>query len=79
MPNILAHDPIRALPIYQAGLSAGADIGLRIALDALTAERSRQERLMADDAGSDARRVYAGGVLLDVARAVGAVFRQETR
>jgi hypothetical protein len=32
----------RALPLYQAGLAAGTDIGLRVALDALTQERIRE-------------------------------------
>jgi hypothetical protein len=55
---------IRQLPIYRAGLYAGQDIGLRIALDALTGERGRPERL----GGSPACRVYAEGALLAVSK-----------
>jgi hypothetical protein len=81
MTNI-THD-IRELPIYQAGLSAGQDIGLRRALDALTAERTRQDQLMAaePDSGSPvaARLAYTAAVLLDVTKAVASRFRQATR
>jgi len=72
MAHILAHDPIRVLPIYRDGFNAGQDLGLRIALDAITAERIRQERL---DSGSQACRVYAEGALLAVAKVVAARFR----
>jgi hypothetical protein len=41
MTNMLANDPLRDLPIYRHGFSAGQDVELRIALDALTAERGR--------------------------------------
>jgi hypothetical protein len=67
---------IRQLPIYKAGLSAGQDIGLRIALDAITAERGRQERLgSSPDSGSPACRVYADGALLAVSKVLAGRFR----
>jgi hypothetical protein len=70
------HD-VRRLPIYRDGLAAGTDIGLRIALDALTNERARQERLgSSPDSGSPACRVYADGCLLAVARVLAGRFRQ---
>jgi hypothetical protein len=57
----------------------GQDVGLRIALDALTAERIRHDRLIAaePDSGSPvaARLSYAAAVLLDVAKVVAGRFR----
>jgi hypothetical protein len=53
---------IRALPIYVEGFNAGQDTGLRIALDAITAERIRQTHMQAThDAASPAaaRHEYA--------------------
>jgi hypothetical protein len=77
MPNSLTYDPIRALPIYRAGFAAGQDVGLRLALNAITAERGHQERLATHpDAGSPACRVYANGVLLGVAKVMARRFRQ---
>jgi len=48
MPNSLIYDPVRGLPIYHAGLAAGTDIGLRIALDAICGELATQNRLLAE-------------------------------
>jgi hypothetical protein len=79
MPTNLNPD-VAALPLYQLGLAAGTDIGLRLALDALTAERIRQGQLAAaePDSGSPvaARLAYTAAVLLDVTRVVAARFRQ---
>ena len=82
MAPSLIHDPIRKLPLWQDGYARGIDTGLVVALSAITAERAHQERLgSADDAGSEAARVYADGALLAVARVLAARFRthQETR
>jgi hypothetical protein len=70
----------RALPLYQAGLSAGTDIGLRVALDALTQERIRVGNIQA--AHSDlrsptaARAAYAEAHLGSVSRTVADRFRR---
>jgi hypothetical protein len=37
MPNILTHDPVRDLPIYRDGFTAGQNVGLRVALEVLVA------------------------------------------
>jgi hypothetical protein len=77
MANSLTHDPARALPLYRDGFSAGRDVGLAIALAAITAERVHQERLARDpDARSPACRVYADGVLLALAKVMARRFRQ---
>jgi hypothetical protein len=73
MPQNPTHE-IRVLPLYRDGFRAGQDTGLRIALDALTAERGRQAET---HPGSPACRVYADGALLAVSRALAARFRQE--
>jgi hypothetical protein len=67
---------IAALPIYQDSVQHGTDIGLRLALDAITAERGHQERLgsQPDHPGSPACRVYANGVLLTVSKTIAARF-----
>jgi hypothetical protein len=67
---------IAALPIFQDGVQHGTDIGLRIALDAITSERQHQERLgsQPDHPGSPACRVYADGALLTVAKTIAARF-----
>jgi hypothetical protein len=76
MAHTLAHDSARELRIYIDGFHAGCDIGLAIALAAITAEHAHQERVARHpDSGSPACRVYADGVLLAVARVVGARFR----
>ena len=68
MPNNITPD-IRALPLYLDGVRHGTDIGIAIAMTAITAERIHQEQLGdADGAGSDACRVYADGALLASAR-----------
>jgi hypothetical protein len=57
------------------GIRTGPDIGLRLALDTLTAERIRQEQLAAE--GSRLEQIaHADGVLLAVARAVARGFRR---
>ncbi len=77
MPTSLTYDPIRELPIYRDGFSAGRDVGLAIALAAITAERAHQERLARHpDSGSHTCRVYADGVLLAVAKVMARGFRQ---
>lgn len=48
MNDSIADNNIRALPLYRLGFDAGKDVGLRLALDALTAERVRQETMAAD-------------------------------
>ena len=66
---------IRELPLYLAGFSAGRDVGLAIALAALTAERGRQETMAADRVKRErGRYVYAEGVLLAVTRVVASRF-----
>jgi hypothetical protein len=77
MANSLTYDPIRELPIYQAGFAAGRDVGLRLALDAHTSEHVRQETMAAEQVQRDrGRYVYAEGVLLNVTRVVASRFRQ---
>ncbi len=69
----------RELPIYRDGLAVGTDIGLRLALDAITLERNHQDQLADDpDSGSPASRAYADGRLLAVARVIAARFRVGT-
>jgi hypothetical protein len=69
--------PVRRLPIYLAVYDAGRDVGLRLALDALTAERGRQETMAADRVKRErGRYVYAEGVLLAVTKVVASRFRQ---
>jgi hypothetical protein len=70
---------IRDLPIYQAGFADGRDVGFRIALDALTAERIRQTTLQDTYPGNEAeafRHAYCAGRLVDVAKVIGDRFRQ---
>jgi hypothetical protein len=70
---------IRALPIYVEGFNAGQDVGLRMALDAITQERIRQTHIQAThDAASPAaaRHEYAEARLVAVSRVIGAHFRQ---
>jgi hypothetical protein len=70
----------RDLPIYRDGLAVGTDIGLRLALDAIDAERVRQQQLTAADPDSKSPtagcRAYADGRLLAVARVIAVRFRQ---
>jgi hypothetical protein len=55
----------------------GRDVGLAIALAALTAERARQETMAAHRVKHErGRYVYAEGVLLDVSKVVARRFRQ---
>jgi hypothetical protein len=77
MPDTTAN--IRQLPIYVEGFHAGQDVGLRIALDAITQERIRQTLLQDTYPGSPAeafRDAYAAARLGDVAKVIGARFRQ---
>jgi hypothetical protein len=77
MSPSLIHEPIAKLPIYQDGFRRGTDLGLRLALDALTAERGRQEQMAADRVKRErGRYVYAEGVLLAVSKTLAAHFRQ---
>jgi hypothetical protein len=69
-PNL--EHTIRAMPGYSAGLAHGTDIGLRIGLDAITAERTHLET--GDDT---ACRHFADGRLANVHRSIAAMFRQE--
>jgi hypothetical protein len=74
-PNL--EHTLRAMPGYTVGVQHGTDMGLVIALTAITVERAHQERLASrPDSGSPACRVYADGVLLAVAKAVARRFRQ---
>jgi hypothetical protein len=78
MTPSLIHEPIRKLPLWQDGFTHGQALGLRIALDALTAERIHQDRLADDpDARSSAAcRAYADRRLLAVMRVIAGSFRQ---
>jgi hypothetical protein len=70
---------IRELPIYQLGFYDGRDVGLRLALDALVHERIRQTLLQDTYPGNPAevfRHAYCAGRLVDVAKVIGARFRQ---
>jgi hypothetical protein len=78
MAHIITHN-IASLPLYQDGFAVGRDTGLRLALDQLTAERIRQERLATKRrAGSQvaSRHTFAAGILLDVTKTVARRFRQ---
>jgi hypothetical protein len=57
--HLLAHDPIRELPIYRDGFHAGRDVGLAIAVAAITAERAHQVRLARHPDPGSHMRVYA--------------------
>jgi hypothetical protein len=75
-PPSLIHEPIRKLPLWQDGFARGRDVGLAIALAALTAERGRQETLAADRVKRErGRYVYAEGVLLAVTKVVASRFQ----
>jgi hypothetical protein len=79
MPHIITHN-IASLPLYQDGFAAGQDTGLRLALDQLTQERLRQERLLArlwPGSIKATRIAYCDGVLLSVSKAIAARFRGE--
>jgi hypothetical protein len=70
---------IRALPLYQLGFHDGQDVGLRIALDAITQQRIRQTLLQDTYPGSPAeafRHHYCAGRLADVSKVIGARYRQ---
>jgi hypothetical protein len=74
----------REHPAYRAGYAAGVDLGLRQALDALTAERIRLDALADVLAGSAtgttaARITYADGRLAAVAAVIAGIFRRAAR
>jgi hypothetical protein len=78
MPTNLNPD-IAALPLYQLGFHDGQDVGLRVALDAITQRADPADALQAThDAASPAaaRHEYAAGRLVDVSKVIGARFRQ---
>jgi hypothetical protein len=75
-PPSLIHEPIRKLPLCQDGFAHGQDVGLRLALDALTAERGRQEQHAIQHPESSLTYVYAAGCLLDVSKVIAGTFRQ---
>ena len=76
MTPSLIHEPIRKLPLWLDGFAHGRDVGLRVALDALTAERGRQEQLATQHPEASLTYVYAAGRLLDVSRIIAGRFRQ---
>jgi hypothetical protein len=74
--HLLAHDPIRELPIYRDGFHAGRDVGLAIAVAAITAERAPTR---CDSPGTRTRLTHAGlrdSVLLAVAKVMARRFRK---
>jgi hypothetical protein len=83
MAHIITHN-LASLPIYQDGFAVGRDTGLRLALDQLTQERLRQERLLArvyPTSTKAARISYAEASLREVSKQVAGIFRthEETR
>jgi hypothetical protein len=75
MPSNLPPEP----SLYVEGFHAGEDVGLRVALDALTAERISQTLLRAThEPGSPAaaRHEYCEARLVAVSKVIGAHFRQ---
>ena len=76
MSNSLYDQHTREHPAYRDGHTAGVDVGLVIALTAISAERAHQERLARHPDSGSACRVYADGVLLAVAKVVARRFRQ---
>ena len=65
----------RLLPLYIDGFHAGQDVGIVIAMHAITRERVHQQQ-MADGARAQARYVYADGALHAVAKVLARRFRQ---
>lgn len=74
MPTNLNPD-IRALPLYRDGVAHGTDIGIAIAMHAITRERVHQQQ-MADGAREQGRYVYADGALHAVAKVLARRFWQ---
>jgi hypothetical protein len=75
--------PVRRLPIYLAGFAVGQDIGLRLALDAICAELTREDErtgvaeATAHPSSSETKiHAYAAGRLMAVAVIVAARFRR---
>jgi hypothetical protein len=84
MSTSLYDQHVRAHPAYAAGFTQGRDVGLRIALDALTAEQVRQEdaaivAALETDASAALPHEYAAGRLHAVAYIVAGQFRQWPR
>jgi hypothetical protein len=83
MPHIITHN-LASLPLYQDGFAVGRDVGLRLALDQLTQERLKQERLLArlwPTSTKAARISYAEASLREVSERIAIMFRthEETR
>jgi hypothetical protein len=77
MSNPIAR--VASLPVYQDGMSAGVDVGLAIAMTAITNERIHQERMASrTDSGSPAAAciVYADGVLHEMSKVLARGFWQ---
>ena len=81
MSNSLYDRHTREHPAYRAGFTAGHDLGLRQALDAITVER----RSLGDDIigtvtdPNNPTYAFADGRLETVAKRIGVLFRQATR
>jgi hypothetical protein len=79
-PNL--EHTVRALPGYSIGVQHGTDIGLVIALTVITAELTRQTtppsspRWTPRQHIDTARHQYCAARLADVAKVIGARFRQ---
>jgi hypothetical protein len=72
----------REHPAYRAGYRAGHDVGLRVALDIICKETANQDDLevvagLNPRTADTARHAYTSARLYDVARVIGAHFRQE--
>jgi hypothetical protein len=78
MSPSLIHDPIRKLPLWQDGFAHGQHVGLRIALETILAEQANQEQTAERRGGTPLAygHMFAASVLLDVAKVIGARFRQ---
>ncbi len=77
MTPIITHN-LASLPLYQDGFTVGRDTGLRLALDQLTQERIRQERMLArcwPNSATYARISYAEASLREVSKTVVGIFR----
>ena len=75
MPPSLIHEPIRKLPLWLDGFARGRDVGLAIAMHAITRERVHQQQ-MADGAREQGPYVYADGALHAVAKMLARRFWQ---
>ena len=80
MANSLYDQITREHPAYQAGFAQGRDVGLRIAIEVVVAEQTRQEdaatvAALGTDSSAALPHEYAAGRLLLVGRIVAATFR----